>query len=160
MQKEVSLYPALGKSGQEVAVGTAVYTPLTYISDGTVKAGHFAFAKATDEVGANSPVASATGSAGDKVLGFVHADFTSMLQILEDASEVYPHGFAVSIARRGDFYLTATGAVTAGKAVLCDPTTGAITFGEADATNDTGWRVLTEAKAEGDIIVISHRGRD
>lgn len=161
MQTSVNLYPAIGKPGQEVTVGTAAYTPVNYLSDGTVLAGAFAFAKESEaQVYALNPVASATGKAGDKVLGFVVAEFTSAIPMGASATMGYPQGFGVTIARRGDFYALATGAVTVGKAVLCDPTTGAITYGEPDAANDTGWRVMTAAQDAGEVIIISHRGRD
>lgn len=162
MQKEVSLYPALGKPGQEVAVGTAVYTPVNYLSDGTVVAGGFAFAKAGKdrEVGDPiAPLASAKATAGAQVLGFVCGDFTSVIPYGEMATDVYPEGANLTIARQGDFYVLSTEAVEVGKALLCDPTTGKVTYGEKDAANDTGWRTMTAAKGEGEVIIISCRGQ-
>lgn len=156
MQKKVNLYPAIGLPGQEVAVDTAVYTPINYVSDGTVAAGAFAFAgQAASGSAVPMPVASAKGTV---LLGLVERTFTGMLMPAEDGTEVYPQGAEVTIARRGDFYVAATGAATVGKAVLCDPATGKVTYGDLGAANDTGWVVMTEAANEGDIIVISHRG--
>lgn len=158
MQKKVNLYPAAGLPGQEVAVDTAVYTPFNYISDGTVKAGSFAFAGSTDDTGSAVPVASAKGTGS--VLGLVERTFTGVLDADEDGSEIYKKGAELTIARRGDYYVAATGAATVGQSVLCNPTTGAVTYGDAGATNDTGWVVMTAATAAGDIIVISNRGID
>ena len=67
-------------------------------------------------------------------------------------------GFEVTIAVRGDYYVAATGAATVGQSVLCDPASGTVTYGDAGATNDTGWVVMTAAKQAGDIIIISNRG--
>ena len=156
MQKKVGLYPAVGLDGQEVAVGTAVYTPQNYISDGTVSAGGFAFAGSTTDSGEAFPIASAKGTG--TVIGLVERTLTGALGLGEDGSLVYPKGAQITIARRGDFYHTATGAATVGQAVLCDPATGDVTYGTAGAENDTGWVVMTAATAEGDVIVISNRG--
>lgn len=156
MQKKVGLYPAVGLDGQEVAVGSAVYTPQNYVSDGTVAAGGFAFAGTTSDSGESFPIASATGTG--TVIGLVERVVTGALGLGEDGSLVYPKGSEVTIARRGDFYHTATGAATVGQAVLCNPATGAVTYGTAGATNDTGWVVMTAATAKGDVIVISNRG--
>ena len=73
-QKSVASMPAIGLPGTEVNPGQATYTAFNYLSDGTVFAGGFAFAKDVEE---NGPVgfnaASATGKAGARVLGFVSA---------------------------------------------------------------------------------------
>ena len=44
LQKNVSMYPAVGVAGQPVTTEQCVYTPFNYLSDGTAKAGSFAFA--------------------------------------------------------------------------------------------------------------------
>ena len=68
LQKSVGLYPAIGIPGQQVAFNQAVYTPQNYLSDGTVQCGGFAFAVAASTTGTavKFPIASLTGSAGDK----------------------------------------------------------------------------------------------
>ena len=156
MQKTVNLYPAIGLPGVEVQTGTAVYTPFNYISDGTVAAGSFAFeGTATDEKGVAFPVASAKGTT---LIGFVERVFTNILNADEDGTLTYKAGQPLAIARRGDFYHAATGAATVGQAVICNPATGAVTYGTVGAANDTGWVVMTAATDAGDVIVISHRG--
>ena len=157
LQTTVSLYPAVGLPGAEVQPGSAVYTPINYVSDGTVKAGAFAFAgaAAVNAEGSAVPVAAAKGTV---LLGLVERTLTNVLNANEDGSDVYKAGLPVAIARRGDFYVEATGEATVGQAVLCAPSTGAVTYGAIGATNDTGWVVMTPAAAQGDIIVISHRG--
>lgn len=151
LQKSVGLYPAIGIPGQQVAFNQAVYTPQNYLSDGTVQCGGFAFAVAA------SPIASLKGSARAKPIGFVERTFTASIELGTDTPDIYPKGSELTIAVRGDYYIVAPAAATLGQAVLCDPTTGAITFGDAGAANDTGWTVQT-AGAKDDTIIISNHG--
>lgn len=157
MQTKVNLYPAAGLAGQEVNVHTAIYTPFNYLSDGTLAAGSFAFQGTNKDVGGGAvfPLASAKGEGS--VIGLVERTFTGALNCDQSASLVYAKGHEVAIAVRGDYYVSATGNATVGQAVLCDPATGKVTYGNAGDEHDTGWVVKTEAKAEGDIIVISNR---
>jgi len=103
------------------------------------------------------PIASLKGSAGAKPIGFVERTFTASIELGTDTPDIYPKGSELTIAVRGDYYIVAPAAATIGQAVLCDPTTGAITFGDAGAANDTGWTVQT-AGAKGDTIIISNHG--
>ena len=159
LQKSVGLYPAIGIPGQQVAFNQAVYTPQNYLSDGTVQCGGFAFAVAASSTGTavKFPIASLKGSAGAKPIGFVERTFTASIELGTDTPDIYPKGAELTIAVRGDYYIVAPAAPTIGQAVLCDPTTGAITFGAAGAANDTGWTVQT-AGANGDTIIISNHG--
>lgn len=159
LQKSVGLYPAIGIPGQQVAFNQAVYTPQNYLSDGTVQCGGFAFAVAASPTGTavKFPIASLKGSAGAKPIGFVERTFTASIELGTDTPDIYPKGAELTIAVRGDYYIVAPAEATIGQAVLCDPTTGAITFGAAGAANDTGWTVQT-AGAKGDTIIISNHG--
>lgn len=150
MQKTVNLYPSVGLPGQEVAAHTAVYTPLNYLSDGTAAAGKFVF----DKKGVAFPVASAKGTT---LVGLVERTFTAAVPCGVDGSEAYPNGAELTIAVRGDFYVEAAGEATVGQAVLCNPADGAVSYGTVGSKNDTGWVVVTAAKAQGDIIIISRR---
>jgi hypothetical protein len=85
------------------------------------------------------------GSAGAKPIGFVERTFTASIELGTDTPDIYPKGAELTIAVRGDYYIVAPAAATIGQAVLCDPTTGAITFGAAGA-------------AKGDTIIISNHG--
>lgn len=157
MQKTVNLYPAVGVPGQEVNVHTAIYTPFNYISDGTAAAGSFVFVKTnTDDTGVVYPLASATGTG--TVIGLVENTFTGTLAYNQDGTLIYPQGANLTIAVRGDYYVAASGAATVGQVVLCNPASGAITYGTPGTANDTGWVVMTPATNAGDIIIISNRG--
>lgn len=159
LQKSVGLYPAIGIPGQQVAFNQAVYTPQNYLSDGTVQCGGFAFAVAasTTRTAVKFPIASLKGSARAKPIGFVERTFTASIELGTDTPDIYPKGAELTIAVRGDYYIVAPETATIGQAVLCDPATGAITFGAAGAANDTGWTVQT-AGAKGDTIIISNHG--
>ena len=70
---------------------------------------------------------------------------------------LFRSGVSAPIALRGQFYALATGPVTEGQSVLCDPATSAVTYGASGAENDTGWIVhlpngLASA-AKGDIVI-------
>lgn len=156
-QTKVGLYPAIGEPGQEVVPGQAVYTAENYISDGTLTAGAFAFTASV--TGSDSAVGfKAAGKIGTALLGFVERVLTGViLSPLDEASAAYASGSSAPIALRGQFYAAATGAVTEGQSVLCDPATGAVTYGASGAENDTGWIVhlpngLASA-AKGDIVI-------
>lgn len=157
MQKTVNLYPARGLPGQEVNVHTAIYTPFNYLSDGTAAVGSFVFAKeVTSSTGAVIfKQASAKGTG--QPLGFVERVLTGALGYKEDGTLVYAEGAELTIARRGDYYAANAGGAAVGKAVLCDPTTGKITYGEAGAANDTGWVVYAVGADESEPIIISNR---
>ena len=158
MQTSVNLYPQSGFAGQVVTTVTPVYTAENYISDGTVKAGGFAFTKAhgSSVKGVQFPLASATAEAGHIALGIAQRLLTGLLLPNVDGTETYAEGENVTIIRRGDVYAIATGTCTVGQAVLCNPTTGAVTYGAAGATNDTGW-VVKKAGAEGDVVIYSNQ---
>lgn len=165
-QAVVNTDPAIGVAGQEVNPRQAVYTAFNFVSDGTVQAGAFCFAAelAGDEPTEQNTV-SLKGSAGAKPVGFVERDVIATIStITDEATQVYPKGVCPPIAVRGQFYAIATGAATEGQAVLCDPTTGAVTYGTAGATNDTGWKVVlprgVKTIAQDDLVIYQNFGVD
>lgn len=165
-QAVVNTDPAIGLPGQEVNPRQAVYTAFNYVSDGTVQAGAFAYAVALKgDTPTEQNVISAKGAAGAKPLGFVERDVIGTIpSLLAEATQVYPAGVCPPVAVRGQFYAIATGAATAGQSVLCDPETGAITYGTAGAANDTGWIVVlpqgVSSVANGDVVIYQNYGID
>lgn len=165
-QAVVNTDPAIGVAGQEVNPRQAVYTAFNYVSDGTVKAGTFCYATtlAGDDP-TEQNVVSLKGSSGAKPVGFVERDVIATIPTLTaDSTQVYPKGVCPPIAVRGQFYAIATGAATEGQAVLCDPATGTITYGNAGATNDTGWKVVlprgVKTIAKDDLVIYQNYGVD
>lgn len=163
-QAVVKTDPAVGIAGQEVNPKQAVYTAFNYVSDGTVQAGTFCFATALKgNVTGETNIVSLKGTSGAKPVGFVERDVIATIPTLTaDASQVYPQGACPPIAIRGQFYAVATGAVTEGQSVQCDPATGAITYGAAGTTNDTGWRVIfprgVKSAAKDDVVIYQNFG--
>ena len=164
LQKSVNFYPAVGVAGQQVHLGQAVYTPLNYLSDGSVKAGSFCFvgSASTNVGGAEMPVATFTDESATAVLGFVERTFTGLLNYAVNASLKYPEGEQITVAIQGDYYHEATGVASVGNKVLVNPATGAVSYGSSASAGliDTGWVVKTASSAEGDIIVISNHHAD
>ncbi len=165
LQTQVNAMPAVGLPGQEVSVGTAVYTPINYVSNGSLSAGGFAFDISDVVTGTGSPIAqfgkaSARGT-GKRLLGLVTKNVTGSFNVTADGDEnLYPNGCAVAIARQGDFYHLSTGAAKVGDIVECDPSTGEVSYSTKGSStpNATGWVVMTPATAKDQIIIISNRG--
>lgn len=157
LQKSVGTSPAIGVSGQKTVLGQSVYTTMNYLSDGTVKAGTFAFAPAAATTFAENVKTEYVTNKGTGLIGFVERTFTGA----GASSDTYAQGEALTIAIRGDYYLKAPAGTTptAGYKVITTDTTGAISFAASASTGetDTGWTV-TEGGSAGDIIVISNHG--
>lgn len=159
MAYEVKLNPCAAVPGQEAVPHSAVYHPVNVITDGSLGAGEFAFlAEGHEAKGAFDPVVVANKGKGAP-LGLVPRAIVAGIDPLGDPAK-YNVGQEIGIARRGDFFIAATGKATVGQAVLCNPADGKVTFGKVGAANDTGWVVMTAAEKEGDLIVISNRGID
>ena len=161
-QKKVSATPDVGLPGQLVD-GYYVPTALTYVSNGELQAGQFAFAEnnKNDEM----PLAHNKKTSGI-CLGVVLRALTGMLESPFIAgSNKYAKNTAITIAARGRVYFKVeAGAPALGHYVIVDPATGAVTFNADVATaNNTGWKVVRlpvgkTAAAAGDIVIIENLG--
>lgn len=161
-QKKVSATPDVGLPGQLVD-GYYVPTALTYVSNGELQAGQFAFAEhdKNDEI----PVAH-TKKASGICLGVVLRALTGMLESpFVSSSNAYPKNTAITIAARGRVYFKVeAGTPALGHYIIVDPATGAVTFNADAATaNSTGWKVVRlpvgkAAAAAGDIVIIENLG--
>ena len=157
MQKRVDLVVKKGFDGQRVTTDQNIYTCENYLSDGTVKAGTFAFKGSASGNGEQFGVVSATGTA---LVGFVERVVDASIAPTVEATDVYPAGSSVAVALKGQFYVTANSTVSAGMSVFVKGATGAITFASqtSDGLIDTGFKVvLPDGKTSavnGDVIVI------
>ena len=157
MQKSVDLVVKKGFDGQRVTTDQNIYTCENYLSDGTVKAGAFAFKGSASGNGEQMGVVSATGTV---LVGFVERVVDASIAPTVEATDVYPTGSPVLVALKGQFYVTANGTVSAGMSVYVKGDTGAITFASqnSDSLIDTGFKVvLPDGKTSannGDVIVI------
>lgn len=161
-QRNYNMWMPQGLSGQLVSMEGFIPTPYTYLSDGTVEVGSFAF-EDTDKAGY-----AVKSKASARLLGFVVRNQNTFVNTpLEGATSKYPNNVQLTIAQRGvAYYVLPSGAsnVTNGQSILCNPADGAVTFGEAGTANDTGWVVCldlangqTTAK-EGDLVRIQNIG--
>lgn len=163
LQKIVGALAALGIAGQEVVPGQAKYLHYNPLSDGTVKAGTFAFKGSATGDGEEFGFASAKGADGEVPLGFVERVVgENLMQVTDTATVTYQKGNAVTVAVGGQFYATAAAAVTDGQKVLIKPADGTIAYGASAGTGqvDTGWVVRLPqggASAAKDEIVIYER---
>ena len=157
LQKSVGLSPALGLSGEKAVLGQSVYTVQNFMSDGTVKAGTFAFVPGTATTFAENIKTEYVTDHGTGLVGFVERTFTGA----GASSDLYAQGEALTIAVRGDYYLVAPAGTTPTKGykVITTDATGAISFAASASSGetDTGWTVTTGGSA-GDVIVISNHG--
>lgn len=163
-QTVVNVMPAAGMPGQQVSINAA-YTAYNYVSDGTLAAGSFAFADPADVANGMPQLAHSKVASNGRLLGFVQRAHSGVVNVpFASSTNIYAAGQSVPIAIRGQFYMTVpdSGSATEGQSVLCDPITGAITFGTAGTTNDTGWVVhLLQGESsagEGDLVIIEHYG--
>lgn len=163
-QTKVNIAPALGLPGQQISTAVA-YTSINYVSDGTVAAGSFAFADPADAGKGLAHKAYSKVASNGRLLGFVARVNSGVIGTpFVPASNAYGEGQNITIAIRGQFLLEvpASANPTEGQSVLCEPTTGAITFGDAGTANDTGWIVHLpqgmSTASEGDIVIIENYG--
>ena len=164
LQKVVNIDPAIGVPGSQAAFLGEVITVQNYLSDGTAAAGQFVW-NGTATVNPISggaigvgKVATGTGADSTAPVGLVVRLQTGVLPDGVAGELKYERGELVTVAIRGDFFVTATGSATAGQSVNVVTATGAMTYG-TPGTGEiaTGWTV-TEGGTTGDLIVISNHG--
>ena len=164
LQKVVNIDPAIGVPGSQAAFLGEVITVQNYFSDGTAAAGQFVW-NGTATVNPVSggaigvgKVATGNGTGGGALAGLAVRLITGVLPDTSDGQLTYERGELVTVAIRGDFFVTATGSATAGQSVNVVTATGAMTYG-TPGTGEvaTGWTV-TEGGTTGDLIVISNHG--
>lgn len=156
--------PARGLPGLSINKDTQVTTALNYLSDGTLEPGGFAFFD-TSEEGQDVSFASKSVSGG-YLLGIVmRTEVGSFDSPTYTRASTYQKGAPVTILARGQVQaLVPSGQnPTFGQAVLCDPATGAVTYGANGDANDTGWNVLffhgQASASEGDLVIYENLGR-
>lgn len=151
-QKTVKTYPGIGIPGAYAAINPIVSTAKSYIANADCKIGGFVWAD-NDKEGCVKP----TGTG--RPLGFAVREITNPLGINEEASNVVPTDYPVSVEVKGDFFAVTTTAATVGQkvfAVLADGTikTEAAQTTVGDAV-ETDFEVI-KAGAANDVIIISN----
>ncbi len=162
-QQKVLDTPAEGLPGQLVD-GVMTPTAVSYLSDGTLEAGAFAFAN----ISANdAPPLAKNKHSGGMCLGIVVRTNTGMVESpFIAASNKYQKGAPITIAARGRVYFKVpTGKNPTVNSYACvDPATADVTFNtDASTANNTGWKVVRMAvgktsASEGDMIILENLG--
>lgn len=154
--------PARGLPGMNVNPSALVTTAFNYLSDGNLEPGGFAFEAAPT---GQDVCFAYKAKEGGYLLGMVVRSNTGQFNLPEvSSSGTYHMGASVTIAVRGQIeaVVPAGQTPTFKQAVLCDPATGAVTYGKAGDPNDTGWDVRffpgqSSAQA-GDLVIYENWG--
>ena len=151
-QKNVGLKNKVAIQGDRANQNVTVYDAVNFLAgkDG-VKVGGFVYRDTSDE----SKVVM-TGASTSVVEGFVERVQNVNGFTFDPASMDIAEGENVTVARKGDFYVEADGAVNVGDTCYTNYETGAITFTSGAKTLDTGFKAKTSATASGDMVIISN----
>lgn len=152
MQSQVSFYPVAGVQGDKATATQSFYTPQTFVSEGVVTVGHFAFAGTDPEMQATCVAGSDTMPLGlvERVINAVNPEAFS------NGTLNLPEGTPLSVAVAGDYWVVSTTAATAGQSVFAATANGSIATGSTPASGfvETGWKVR-KGGAVGDAVLIS-----
>ena len=97
-----------------------------------------------------------TGTSAMVVEGFVERTQNVNGFTFDPADMTIPEGENVTVARKGDFFVEADGAVSIGDTVYADYSDGSVTFTSGATTVDSGFKAKTSASASGDMVIISN----
>lgn len=152
-QKQVGLKNKAAIPGDRANQNPTIYQTVNYLAgkDG-VDVGGFCFRSATYP---ESQV-TRTGSSILPVMGFVERVQNVNGFTYDPASMTIAEGENVTVARKGDFYVAADGAVAIGDTVYTDTTDGSVTFTSGATTVDTGFKAASAASGSGDMVIITN----
>ena len=97
-----------------------------------------------------------TGTSVATIEGFVERNMSVNGFNYDPADMTIAEGEAVTVARKGDFFVEADGAVSIGDTVYADYSDGSVTFTSGATTVDSGFKAKTSAAASGDMVIISN----
>lgn len=149
---QIGLTAPLAVAGMKATPDQSIYTPFNYlVGDAAgIPVGQFVAESAT------AGEATATIASAAAILGFVERVINSYDFNLKSAGTLtLAEGSLMTIAKKGDYYVAAPGAVTVGSAVYCSGT-GAIVASGTTGALDTGWKYKTAGAASGDMVIISN----
>mgnify|MGYP006868206502 CR=1 FL=1 len=150
-QASVTQYRPAGVSGDKATPNQSIYFPRQLFAEGDVFVGTF--------VQFGTDPATQAKAGGTKPIGFVERNIVyPNVNVLNDGTLQVPKGYPLTIAVRGDYYVTSTTAGAMNDKVFANTTTGVVTFGSGTApsgTVDTGW-VVRRPGAAGEPVLISN----
>lgn len=152
-QQSVGLKNKVAIQGDRANQNPTVYSATNFLAgSGGVEVGSFVFRDTTNP---ESMVVN-TGSSVAVVEGFVERVQNVNGFTFDPADMTIAEGENVSVARKGDFYAEADGAVSIGDTVYTDYTDGSVTFTSGATTTDTGFKAKSTAADSGDMVIISN----
>lgn len=152
-QQSVGLKNKPAIQGDRANQNPTVYDAVNYLAgSGGINVGNFCFRSATYP---ESQVVT-TGSSLAPVAGFVERTLNVNGFTFDPASMTIQEGDNVTVAKKGDFFVEADGAVSIGDTVYTDYTDGSVTFSSGATTTDTGFKAQTTASASGEMVIISN----
>lgn len=150
-QKTVGLYNKGAIVGDRASQNPTVYVPMNFLAGGTVNVGSFVWRDSTN------PATEVVNTGSGAPLGFIERTINhDNFNIEVEGTLAIPEEGNVTVAKRGDFYVEADGAVAIGAKVYTEPATGAVTFTTTETTVDTGYVAVTAAAAAGELVIISN----
>lgn len=152
-QKNVGLYNKPAISGDRANQNPTIYEVTNFLAgSGGVNMGGFAWRSPS------YPESQVVASASSLIPadGFVERTLNINGFTYDPASVTISEGENVTVARKGDFYVEADGAVSIGDTVYADTTDGSVTFTSGASTVDSGFKAKTAASGAGDMVIISN----
>ena len=152
-QSNVGLKNKVAITGDRANQNPTVYDVVNFLAgSGGVEVGSFTFRSTSSP---ETQVVN-TGSSVASVEGFVERVQNVNGFSYDPADMTIAEGENVTVARKGDFYVEADGAVSIGDTVYTDYTDGSVTFTSGATTTDTGFKAKTSASASGEMVIISN----
>ena len=152
-QQSVGLKNRVAIQGDRANQNPTIYSVTNFLAgSGGVKVGTFVFRDTTHP----ESVVVNTGSSSRAVEGFVERVQNVNGFTFDPADMTIAEGENVSVARKGDFYVEADGAVSIGDTVYVNYTNGSVTFTSGSTTIDTGFKARSAAADSGDMVIISN----
>lgn len=152
-QQSVGLKNKVAIAGDRANQNPTVYQVVNFLAgSGGVEVGGFAWRSPS------SPETQVvkTGSSIASIAGFVERVQNVNGFTFTPADMTIPEGDNVTVAKKGDFYVEADGAVSIGDTVYADYSDGSVTFTSGATTVDSGFKAQSSASASGDMVIISN----
>lgn len=154
LQKKVDLYRAYAVAGDKATPRQAIYFPQQLIAETEITVGNFCFFGTDPETQAkNTGTATTLVGLVERVINYSNYVVTS------EGTLTLPVGSALTVAVRGDYYVTSSTVATQGQKVFVNTSTGAVSTGATGGTVagsvETDW-VVTLGGAIGEPVLISN----
>jgi hypothetical protein len=150
-QKSVGFYNEKAVAGDRASQNPTIYVPTNFLAGGAVNVASFVWRDSTN------PVTEVVNEGSGAPLGFVERTINhDNFDVNVAGTLTIPEEGNVTVAKKGDFFVVADGAVSIGATVYADTTDGSVTFTSGSDTVDSGFKAVTSASASGELVIISN----